>query len=86
MVADVQRIRSNPLVPSSIPIHWYIYDVKTGQLTEVPEATKAGEASRKVLTGIPKMTPANRRQRTPIVMPMSAIGGSHLGNLGLFRA
>lgn len=45
VVSDVRRIRAHPLVPSSIPIHGYIYDVKTGQLVEVPEATKAGEAS-----------------------------------------
>ena len=45
VVADVQRIRSHPLVPSSVPIYGYIYDVKTGQLNEVPEATKAGAAS-----------------------------------------
>ena len=45
VVSDVRRIRSHPLVPSNVPIHGYIYDVKTGQLVEVPEATKAGEAS-----------------------------------------
>jgi carbonic anhydrase len=42
---DVARIRSHPLVPSSIPIHGYLYDVKTGRLVEVPEATTAGAAS-----------------------------------------
>lgn len=36
---DVLRIRSHPLVPSDIPVHGYIYDVKTGQLVEVPEAS-----------------------------------------------
>lgn len=45
VVADVQRIRSHPLVPGDIPIHGYIYDVKTGRLVEVPEATKAGQPS-----------------------------------------
>jgi carbonic anhydrase len=44
VVADVQRIRSHPLVPSSIPIHGFIYDVKTGRLVEVPAATKIGKA------------------------------------------
>lgn len=39
---DVARIRSHPLVPLSIPIYGYIYDVKTGRLVEVPEATAAG--------------------------------------------
>ncbi len=39
---DVERIRRHPLVPASIPIHGYVYDVKTGSLIEVPAATKAG--------------------------------------------
>ena len=39
---DVNRIRSHPLVPTSIPIHGYIYDVTSGRLVEVPEASKAG--------------------------------------------
>jgi carbonic anhydrase len=41
---DVQRIKSHPLVPAYIPIYGYIYDVKTGKLIEIPEATKAGRA------------------------------------------
>lgn len=41
---DVRRIRTHPLVPKSIPIYGYIYDVKTGSLIEVPEATKIGKA------------------------------------------
>lgn len=45
VVADVTRIRQHPLVPRTIPIHGYIYDVKTGRLVEVPEATRAGAAS-----------------------------------------
>ncbi|MBZ0170074.1 carbonic anhydrase [Candidatus Methylomirabilis lanthanidiphila] len=40
--ADIRRIRTHPLVPRAIPIHGYIYDVKTGQLVEVPEATRIG--------------------------------------------
>ena len=43
--ADVQRIRSHPLVPNSIPIYGYIYDVKTGRLIEVPAATSIGAAA-----------------------------------------
>lgn len=39
---DVTRIRSHPLVPNTIPIYGYIYDVATGLLVEVPDATKAG--------------------------------------------
>jgi carbonic anhydrase len=42
VVADVTRIRSHPLVPARIPIYGYIYQVTTGRLIEVPEATKAG--------------------------------------------
>jgi carbonic anhydrase len=42
---DVGRIRAHPLVPSRIPIYGYLYDVKTGRLVEVPEATAAGRAS-----------------------------------------
>lgn len=42
---DVQRIRGHPLVPNSIPIYGYIYDVKTGRLNEVANATKAGRAA-----------------------------------------
>jgi carbonic anhydrase len=44
VVADVTRIRTHPLVPNTIPIYGYIYDVTNGKLVEVPEATKAGEA------------------------------------------
>ncbi|MCW3060789.1 MAG: carbonic anhydrase [Capsulimonas sp.] len=41
---DVRKIRAHPLVPKNIPIYGYVYDVKTGRLVEVPEATKAGAA------------------------------------------
>ena len=44
VVEDVTRIRNHPLVPGDIPIYGYIYDVKTGALVEVPEASKAGRA------------------------------------------
>lgn len=40
---DVTRIRNHPLVPNDIPVYGYIYDVKTGSLIEVPEATKVGQ-------------------------------------------
>jgi len=43
VVEDVQRIRNHPLVPGHIPIYGYIYDVKTGKLEEIPEATAAGK-------------------------------------------
>jgi carbonic anhydrase len=42
VVDDVLRIRTHPLVPPSIPIYGYIYDVKSGKLIEVDAATKAG--------------------------------------------
>jgi carbonic anhydrase len=42
---DVQRIRSHPLVPRDIPIYGFIYDVTSGKLTEVPEASKLGKAA-----------------------------------------
>ena len=42
---DVQRIRSHPLVPASISIYGYIYDVKNGKLVEIPEATAIGKPS-----------------------------------------
>ncbi|MBF2047094.1 MAG: carbonic anhydrase [Elainella sp. C42_A2020_010] len=41
---DVKRIRNHPLVPATIPIYGFIYDVKTGQLIEVPKATEVGQA------------------------------------------
>jgi len=45
VISDVARIRAHPLVPGDVPIYGYIYDVKTGLLMEVPEATDAGKAS-----------------------------------------
>jgi carbonic anhydrase len=45
VVEDVSRIRAHRLVPETIPIYGYIYDVATGRLVEIPEATKAGMAS-----------------------------------------
>jgi carbonic anhydrase len=35
---DVRRIRTHPLVPASVAIYGYIYDVKSGRLIEVPQA------------------------------------------------
>ena len=42
VIEDVRRIRSHPLVPGTIPIYGYIYDVRSGKLHEVAEATRAG--------------------------------------------
>lgn len=45
VTSDVERIRQHPLIPKDIAIYGYIYDVKTGRLIEVPEATAAGKPS-----------------------------------------
>jgi carbonic anhydrase len=42
VVDDVRRIRRHPLVPRNIPIYGYIYDVHTGLLLEVPDASASG--------------------------------------------
>jgi carbonic anhydrase len=42
VVDDVARIRNHPLVPGRIPVYGYLYEVTTGRLIEVPEASKAG--------------------------------------------
>jgi carbonic anhydrase len=39
---DVKRIKNHPLVAKNIPVYGYIYNVKSGELIEVPEATTAG--------------------------------------------
>jgi carbonic anhydrase len=44
VIDDVERIRNHPLVPASIPVYGYVYDVKTGRLIEIEEATKIGAA------------------------------------------
>jgi len=45
VVADVRRIRNHRLVPPRIPIYGYVYDVRSGRLVEVPEATVVGRRS-----------------------------------------
>ena len=45
VVDDVTRIRTHPLVPVAIPIYGYVYDVATGKLNEIAEATLAGKAA-----------------------------------------
>lgn len=45
VVDDVRRIREHPLVPAGIPVYGYVYDVRTGRLIEIPEATDAGRAA-----------------------------------------
>ena len=44
VVQDVRRIREHPLVAKHIPIYGYTYDVHSGNLVEVTEATEAGRA------------------------------------------
>ncbi len=45
VAADVRRIRSHPLVPSGIPIHGFLYDVRTGRLGAVGIARELETAS-----------------------------------------
>jgi carbonic anhydrase len=42
---DVERIRTHPLIPKSIPIHGFIYDVQSGKLIEVEGAQAIGRAA-----------------------------------------
>jgi len=42
VVDDVRRIREHALVPKYVPIYGYVYDVHSGELVEVEEATQAG--------------------------------------------
>jgi carbonic anhydrase len=44
IVEDVLRVRNHALVPKTIPIYGYLYDVKSGQLIEIKQATEAGKA------------------------------------------
>jgi carbonic anhydrase len=45
VVEDVSRIRAHALVPGRIPIYGFIYEVTSGRLIEVAEATRAGSPS-----------------------------------------
>lgn len=45
VIDDVEYLRAHPLVPRDIAIHGYIYDVATGKLNEVTEATRRGAAT-----------------------------------------
>lgn len=42
VVQDVRRLRRHPLVPGDVRIHGFLYDVASGRLLEVEEATRAG--------------------------------------------
>jgi carbonic anhydrase len=45
VVDDVARIRAHPLVPKSIPVYGFIYDVRSGNLIEVEAARAAGASA-----------------------------------------
>jgi carbonic anhydrase len=45
VIDDVERIKAHPLVPRDIAVHGYIYDVASGRLNAVAEATRRGAAS-----------------------------------------
>ena len=45
VIDDVERIRNHPLVPKSIPIYGFVYDVRSGKLIEVQGATALGKAA-----------------------------------------
>jgi len=45
VLSDVERIRTHPLVPKSIPIYGFIYDVRSGKLVEVDGARAIGKAA-----------------------------------------
>jgi carbonic anhydrase len=69
VVEDVARIRNHPLVNKSIPVHGYIYDVKSGRLIEVAEASKAAgvasaKARRSAKTAKAASTKAPKRGKT----------------------
>ena len=44
VVDDVERIRNHPLVPKTIPVYGFIYDVRSGKLLDVEAASSAGAA------------------------------------------
>ena len=45
VIDDVERIRTHPLVPKSIPVYGFIYDVRSGKLIEVEGASAIGKAA-----------------------------------------
>lgn len=45
VLEDIKRIRTHPLVPRNVPIYGYVFDVKTGKLVEISEASAVGRAS-----------------------------------------
>jgi carbonic anhydrase len=45
VIDDVERIRNHPLVPKSIPVYGFVYDVHSGKLIEVEGASLVGKAA-----------------------------------------
>jgi carbonic anhydrase len=45
VIDDVERIRTHPLVPKSISIYGFVYDVHSGKLIEVKGAQALGKAA-----------------------------------------
>ena len=45
IIDDVKKVRNHPLVPKSIPVYGSLYDVRTGKLEEITEATEIGKAA-----------------------------------------
>ncbi|GAA1468940.1 beta-class carbonic anhydrase [Microbacterium thalassium] len=45
VVDDVVRIKASPMVPARIPVHGFVYDVRSGRLIEIEAATEAGRAT-----------------------------------------
>ena len=45
VVDDVERIRNHPVIPKTIPVYGFIYDVRSGKLIEVADATEVGKAA-----------------------------------------
>jgi carbonic anhydrase len=45
VIDDVERIRNHPLVPKSIPVYGFLFNVHSGKLVEVEDATVIGKAA-----------------------------------------
>lgn len=45
VVEDVRRLRNHPLVSPKVTIHGFIFDVKTGRLIEIEEASRIGQTT-----------------------------------------
>ena len=44
LTKDVGYIRKLPFIANNIPIYGHLFDIKTGRLIEIPEASEAGKA------------------------------------------